>query len=235
MTSKKIGCFVLWLVLTMSVSAFGQNAKDPPVSKVFAVLEKAIDTKTSVIGDDVTLTTVNDVVVDNQIVIPRGSSLVGHVAGVLTKGKDQPKSVLAIRIDKAVTVAKQEIALQAIIAAIAAPPAALTNDPTYEMMHSNEPKMVGSPRAASASGTLSASSQASSNAAVATAQIKGRMEQGWLLNENSQGASGFEDVSIAWHLALPPPLTVFSTKARSLKLTTGTQMLLRMAEPRVPR
>ena len=233
MTSKKICCFLFWLVL--ATPALAQRAGDPPVTKVFAVLAQTLDTKTTLIGDDVTLTTVNDVLVDNQLVIPKGSRLLGRVAGVMSKGKDQPKSVLAIRIDKAVTAAKQEIVLQAIIAAIAAPPDALTSDPTYEMMHSNEPKMVGSPRAASSSGTLSSSSQSGSNAAIATAQMKGRMDQGWLLNENSQGALGYSDVVIAWHLALPPPLTLFSTKAKSLKLMTGTQMLLRMAEPRVAR
>jgi hypothetical protein len=194
-----------------------------------------VDTKTAAIGDEVVLTTLNDVVSDNSVVIPKGSRLVGRVAGVVMKGKDEPKSVLAIRIEKAVIAGGHEIPLQAIIAAIAAPPGALTSDPTYAMMHSNEPKMIGSAQGASSSGTLTPSSKASSSAAVATAAIKGRMDEPFLLNENSQGAFGYDDVSIAWHLSIPPPLTVFATKAKTLKLEAGTQMLIRMAEPRLPK
>ena len=71
-------------------------------------------------------------------------------------------------------------------------------------------------------------------AAVATAELKGRMET-MLLTEDSLGAVGYEGLSISWHLSIPPPLTVFSTRAKNMKLETGTQMLLRMASPRLPR
>jgi len=232
--SKRRGYWLL-LVFLWSAPIMAQTRKDPAVSKVFAILEKSVDLKSAAVGDEVVLTTLNDVVVDDSVVIPKGSKLVGHIGGVVIKGKDEPKSVLAIRIDKAVTAGAHEIPLQAIIAAIAAPPSALTSDPTYTMMHSNEPKMVGSAQGASSSGTLTPSSKASSTAAVATAAIKGRMDEPFLLNEDSQGAAGYEDVSMAWHLTMPPPLTVFATKAKNLKLEAGTQMLIRMAEPRLPK
>ena len=212
-----------------------QTGKEPAVSKVFAILQKSLDTKTSVKGDELVLRTLNDVVVQGQVVIPKGSRLLGRVAGVVAKGKGEPKSVLAIRIDKAITISGQEIALQAIIAAIAAPPNTLESDPTYAMMHSNEPKMVASARAAANSGSLPASSKANSNAAVATAEIKGRMDEPLWLSEDSQGAIGYEDISVAWELSMPPPFTVLATKAKNLKLEAGTQMLLRMAEPHLPR
>jgi hypothetical protein len=103
------------------------------------------------------------------------------------------------------------------------------------MMHSNEPKMVGSgPRGTAGTGGLPASSKANSTAAVATAELKGSMET-VLLTEDSLGAVGYEGISIAWHLSIPPPLTVFSTKAKNVKLEAGTQMLLRMATPRLPK
>ncbi len=224
-------CKSFGLALLLFVSATCQE-RQPPVKIVFAVLQKALDTRTAAIGDEVTLITLNDVVTDNQIVIPKGSKLLAHVAGVVSRGKDEPKSVLAIALDKAIGVSGQGIPLQAIIAAIAAPPDDLTSDPTYAMMHSNEPRMVPSARATSSSGTLPPSSKADSNAAVATAELKGRMDQPSLLNKDSQGAIGYEDISISWHLSIPPPLTIFTTKAKNLKLMNGTQMLLRMAEPR---
>jgi len=224
------------LVCLSSISIMAQTGTEPSVIKTFAVLQKSVDARTSTVGDEVVLTTLSDVVTDNQVVIAKGSKVLCYIAGVTTKGKDEPKSILAIRLDKAVSATGREIPLQGIIAAIAAPAEELTSDPTYAMIHSNEPKMVGSgPRGASGSGTLPASSKANSNAAVATAELKGRMNEALLLNEDSQGAVGYEGISISWHLAFPPPLTVFTTKAKNLKLDAGTQVLIRMAVPRVPK
>ena len=221
------------LVIPFSAPVMAQSDNAPPVSKVFATLAKSLESKSSVVGDELMLRTISDVVVDGEAVIPKGSKLLGHVAGVATKGKDEPKSLLAIIIDKAVTVGGVEMPLQAIVAAIAAPQNALSSDPTYGMMHSNEPKMIGvGPGSAASSGSLSASSKASSTAAVATAQINGSMET-LLLTEDSQGAVGYEGISISWVLSFPPPLTVFTSKAKNVKLDAGTQMLLRMASPRL--
>jgi hypothetical protein len=230
----KLGLFKSFaVILLLLVSLTAQ--KQPPVTIAFAVLQKTLDTKTAARGDEITLITLNDVVTDGEIVIPKGSKISAHLAGVLTRGKDEPKSVLAIALDKAIGASGQGIPLQAIIAAIAAPPDDLTSDPTYAMMHSNEPKMAGSARATSSSGSLPPTSKADSNAAVATAELKGRMDQPSLLNKDSQGAIGYEDITINWQLSMPPPLTIFTTKAKNLKLMSGTQMLLRMAEPRVPK
>ena len=222
----------LVLLLLFPTSLMAQSDNSPPVSKVFALLNKTVESKSASIGDELILQTISDVVVDGQMVIPKSSKFLCHVAGVVNKGKGEPQSLLTIVIDKAVG-GGRDIPVQAIIVAIAAPVNPLSSDPTYEMMHSNEPKMVGSGvRGTTNTGGLSASSKASSTAAVATAELKGRMET-MLLTEDSLGAVGYEGVSISWHLSIPPPLTVFSTKAKNMKLEAGTQMLLRMASPRL--
>ena len=225
----------LVLVFLFPATLMAQSDNAPSVSRVFAILNKTLDSKTASIGDELTLQTITDVVVDGQVVIAKGAKVLGHVAGVITKGNNEPQSVLTIVIDKAVAAGGSSIRLQAIIVAIAAPENPLSSDPTYGMMHSNEPKMIGSgPRSTSGTGGLSASSKASSTAAVATAEIKGRMDT-LLLSEDSVGAVGYEGISISWHLTIPPPLTVFTTKAKNVKLEAGTQMLLRMASPRLPK
>ncbi len=226
----------LVLLLLFPTSSLAQSNNSPPVSKVFALLDKTVESKSASIGDELILQTISDVVVDGQMVIPKSSKFLCHVAGVVSKGKGEPQSLLTIVIDKAVAVGGgRDIPVQAIIVAIAAPVNPLSSDPTYEMMHSNEPKMVGSGvRGTTNTGGLSASSKASSTAAVATAELKGRMET-MLLTEDSLGAVDYEGVSISWYLSIPPPLTVFSTKAKNMKLEAGTQMLLRMASPRLPK
>jgi hypothetical protein len=200
------------------------------VSTVFAVVLKRLDTKNASLNQELTLRTITDVILDGVVVIPTGSKVVGHVVEFATKGKESQQSILAIVIDKAMLENGREIPLQAIIAAVAAPEdGALPSDPTYGMMHSNEPKMVATgPRA----GDLSASSKADSTAAVSTARINGEMRKDLLLNSDSNGAIGFSGLSLTWRLDSPPPVSVFSSNNKEIKLEAGTQMLLRMAPPR---
>lgn len=213
-----------------------QSGDQNQVSTVFAVLTKSVESKSATAGQELTLRTISDVVVQGRVIIPRGSKVVGYVSEVATKGKDELQSVLAIVIDKAVTTGELQIPLNAIIAAVAAPQdRSLSSDPTYGMMRSNEPKMVSRPSSTASSGELSPSSKAESTAAVATAEIKGRMDEPSSLNKDSQGAIGYEGLSLSWRLTAPPPVTVFATKAKNVKLEAGTQMLLRMAPPRLAR
>ena len=161
--------------------------------------------------------------------------MLGHITQVITNGENRSRSVMAIVIDKAVRKDGVEIPVQAIIAAVAAPKdGSLSSDPAYGMMHSNEPKMTSSGLGAVVNtGTLPPSSKASSTAAVATADLKGRMDETFLLDENSQGALGYEGLSMSWGLASLPPFTIFVSKSKNLRLETGTQMLLRMVPPRL--
>ena len=118
--------------------------------------------------------------------------------------------------------------MQAIIAALAARENdSLSEDPTYGMMHSNEPAQSGA--------NAAAASKASSTASVATANLKGGMDERSVFNENSQGTIGYEDLSLTWHFTAPPPITAISSHGKNVKLQSGTLMLLRMASPRLPR
>lgn len=235
----------LLIVLTMFVSSVFAQTNDtapltntgPPVSTLIAVLTSSLESRGATAGQEFTLRTLSDVVVDGQLIIPKGSRVLGHVTEAVTKGKDQPQSELWLVLEKAVRRDGSEVPLQGIIAAVAAPQNnSLSEDPTYGMMHSNEPAQsrVGVGAAAS-SGALSAASKASSTASVATANLKGEMDKSSVLDENSRGAIGYENLSLAWHLIVPPPITVVISKGKNVKLQSGTQMLLRMAPPSVPR
>jgi|ERR1051326_611735 hypothetical protein len=232
---RRISCAVAVSIFSLAVMA--QNRGSAQVSLVFAVLTDSIETKSATVGQEFVLQTMSDVVVDGEIVIPKGSKILGHVSQAVTKSKDRPESALAIVIDKAVKKEGNEIPLQAIIAAVAAPTDnSLSTDPTYGMLHSNEPKANGAGAgAASRSGELSASSKANATAAVGTADLKGPMDQPFSLKQDSQGAIGYEGISLSWGLASPPPFTVFTTKNKNLKLAAGTQTLLRMVPPRLPK
>ena len=233
---KRFLFVLLASILLCSVSLQGQtSSSQPEVSKLIAVLTKSIETKTAKAGDEVTLRSISDLSVAGELVITRGSQLTGRLLQVSLKDKENPETVLAFSIEKAVLKNGTEIPLQAIVAAIAAPrkdPQA--SDPAFGMMHSNEPKMVGGTSGSSPPGSVAAN-QSSSNSALATLSLKGKLDQPTVLDANSQGAVDIEGLAITWLLMAPPPVTVITTRSKNLKLDTGTQMLLRMAPPRRPR
>ncbi|MDQ3819049.1 MAG: hypothetical protein M3362_15425 [Acidobacteriota bacterium] len=233
MNVKKILYKSLPLILLFQIGSIAQTRQETRVSTVVAVLTKAIETKSAEVGLELTLRTISDVVVDGTVVIPKGSKLVGYISEVVIKGKDEPQTRFEIVINKAVTTNNNEMPVQAIVAAVAAPQKeSLSSDPTYGMMRSNEPKQTGSsPASASSTGGLSAASKSGSTAAVATANIKGASDGPFMLREDSQGVIGYDGLSLSWHLMAPPPVTVFSSKSKNVKLYEGTQMLLRMATP----
>src|SRR5262245_41443612 len=68
---------ILMLLSTSEQAAPVRN--EPPVTTVFAVLLKRVETKSASLNQEVTLRTVSDVVVDKIVVIPAGSSVVGRV------------------------------------------------------------------------------------------------------------------------------------------------------------
>ena len=233
---KKFMLLLAVIALLGSALAGQAGSQTPTVSIAFAVLTRSVDSRTSTAGQEVTMLATQDVTADRVIVIPKGSKLVGHIAEIKLKGQDVPRTYMSIVIDKAVRTDGKELPLQAIIAAVAAPEDNNSStDPALAMMHSNEPKMAGSGAASSSTtGETSPSSKSSSGAAVATANLKGGSLESSLLNANSQGAIGYEGVSIAWQLTSSPPATIFTlTKGKNLKLENGTQILLRMAPPRV--
>src|SRR5947207_11326116 len=145
-----------------SIAAMAQKGEVPPVSLAFAVLSDSVEARSATVGQELVLRTVSDVVVEGELVIPKGSKILGHISQAVTKGKNRPESALAIVIDKVVQKQGSEIPLQAIIAAVAAPKDnSLSSDPTYGMLHSNEPKASGAGAAApSPSGEVSVSTKA---------------------------------------------------------------------------
>jgi hypothetical protein len=228
------GLFI-WLVL-FAGPAISQDRSDQQVTSAFAILTTPVESKNAVIGQELTFRTVADVVVKDVVVIPRGSTILARVSDVRTKDKDQTQSAIAVVIEKAKRADGIEIRLQAIIAAVAAPKdGSLSSDPAYGMMHSNEPRMSGSGAGnTSRTGDLAPASKAAATAAVATAGLKGAMEEGFVLNENSTGVIGYEGLALSWGLAAPPPFTVLVSKNKNFKLSAGSQVLLRMAPPHLP-
>ena len=143
----KCYCKSLILVTVLFTPVFAQSKNTaplvdtgPPVSTLKGVLTSTLESRSATAGQVFTLKTISDVMVEGQLIIPKGSRVLGHVTEAVTKGKDQSQSELSLVIEKAVRQDGSEVPLQGIIAALAAPRNdSLSDDPVYGMLHSNEP------------------------------------------------------------------------------------------------
>jgi hypothetical protein len=65
---------LLILTLMFAASLMAQTGgTNPPVTTAFAVLTKSVESKSASVGQELILQTIKDVIVDGEMVIPRGS------------------------------------------------------------------------------------------------------------------------------------------------------------------
>jgi hypothetical protein len=184
----------------------------------FCALDQTLDFKTVKAGDKVALHLTRDLVVNGKAVMPRGTAVSATVADV----KDG--NAVSLVLDKAILKSGQEVPLMGIIAALAGPPHDLTDDPFYSMNRSTEPTQ----RTGNAD-----ISTASSGAAVRTAMLKGENGSKSSLQEDSSGVNGIDGLKLDWILNKAPATTVLTAKKKNFKLAKGTEVLLRMAPPKM--
>jgi hypothetical protein len=204
---------VPFMLFVFSLAAAAQQA-----AVGFCALDKTLDFKTSKAGDKIALHLTRDLVVKGRTLFPRGTALSATVADV----KDG--NTVSIVLDKATFNSSQEIPLVGIIAAVATPPGDLSGDPFYGMNHSQELSLR--------SGTADAST-ASSSAVVQTAILKHTNDPKSNLQEDSSGAIGIDGLKLNWVVDKRPATTVMTAKKKNFKLTSGTEVLLRMAPPQM--
>ncbi|MFY9530394.1 MAG: hypothetical protein WAR24_15925, partial [Candidatus Acidiferrales bacterium] len=86
-----------------------------------AVLSQPVDAKKNKPGDTVTAKNTQAVKSDDgQVIVPKGSKLVGHVTEAKARGKGESESALGIAFDKAILKNGQEVPMNATIQALAA-------------------------------------------------------------------------------------------------------------------
>jgi hypothetical protein len=106
---------------TAAAGAEGSHGALNPGTTLQAELTKSIDTKKVKTGDEVTAKLTQDVKADGDLVIHKGSKLVGHVTDAQVKTKENAQSKLGIIFDKAILKGGQEVAFKGVILSLAAP------------------------------------------------------------------------------------------------------------------
>src|SRR5215469_1117139 len=205
---------VLLMLFLLTLAAGAQHA-----AIGFCALDQTLDFKTAKAGDKIALHLTRDLVFNGKTLMPLGTVLSATIVEV----KDG--NAVSIVLDKATPKPGQDVPLMGIIAAVATPPADLPEDPLYSMNSSNEPTQR--------TGNLPVTSVASSGAAVQTAQLEGQNRPKSNLQQDSRGAIGIDGLKLNWVLDKPPATTVMTAKKKNFKLVSGTEVLLRMAPPKM--
>ena len=205
---------VPFVLLLLTLAAGAQNA-----AIAFCGLDQTVDFKIAKAGDKIALHLTRDLVVNGKTLMPRGITL----SATIVDAKDG--NTVSIVLDKATPKNGQEVPLMGIIAAVATPPGDFTDDPFYGMNRSEE--------ATQRTGNANVTSVASSGAAVQTALQRRDAGAKSNLQEDSSGAIGIDGLKLNWILDKPPATTVMTTKKKNFKLQRGTEILLRMAPPKV--
>jgi hypothetical protein len=205
---------LLLLMLLIAAWAVAQTA-----AVAFCKLDRDLDFKNAKAGDKVTLKLSRDLVFGGETLLPAGTMMFANV----TEAKDA--NTVSLVLEKATTKSGKEVELMGIVAAVAEPRGDLTEDPIYQMNRSTEVTQHNS--------TNPAVSTATSGAAAQTAILKGANDPKSNLTEDSQGAIGISGLKLTWLLDKPPATTVLTSKKKNFKLKSGTEILLRMARPKV--
>jgi hypothetical protein len=192
-------------------------------------LTKSVDAKKAKVGDEVSAKTMDDFLSGkNEVLAPRGSRVVAHVAEV-SPHQGESASTLGIAFDKMVLKSGTEVPLKAVIQAIGRPESSTgaVNESVGDsggpgvMSRTPSPARGGYGGAAPSPGAtapVGAGTTGAADASSATA-IGGQ------LTPNAQGVVGMSGVSLGTGTAQD---SLLSSQKHNVKLESGTQMILRV-------
>jgi hypothetical protein len=217
-----------------------------------AELSKGLDCKKAKPGDEVSAKLTQDVKSDGNVVLHKGSRLVGHVTEAQARSKENAESKLGIVFDKAVLKGGQELAFNGAIQALA-PPAqnslSAAADESANMAGSGMARggnmggsrgggplsgAVGSVNstvggAASSVGNTAGSVTGSATGAVGSTvnNTAGTAVNG-AINSTSHGVVGMQGLALATAATGNAQGSVISSATHNVKLDAGTQMVLQV-------
>jgi hypothetical protein len=217
-----------------------------------AELSQSLDTKKCKPGDVVTAKTTAATKSGGEVVIPRGTKLVGHVTESKARAKGESDSELGILFDKAVLKDGREIALSNVtVQALAAQQTAAGSTLAQNDLSAGGGANAGG-RASSGGGGVMGGARSATGGAVGTvtdtasnargvaggavnsaANVAGTskgavggLDAAGQLTSNSRGVFGLEGLNLNSAAASNAQGSVITSAGKNLHLDSGTQMLL---------
>jgi hypothetical protein len=203
-------------------------------------LERSVDARKNHAGDEVLARTTENVNSKQQIVIPKGSKLVGHVTEVKAKAKDESPSLLGIRFDRAVLKDGHEIPLAVSIQALAAADDHVEDLGSSHFIadaNANGAPTIPAQGAPSQFTGKDEISGANTNSAAKPVDPSGNLQQAANLESagassgeliaSSRGVFGIKGLTLS-SVANPAHESLIVSPSRNVHLDSGTRMILRV-------
>ncbi|HZE26028.1 MAG TPA: hypothetical protein VE083_01520 [Terriglobales bacterium] len=207
---------------------------------IHAVLAKPVDSRKSKVGDEVMAKSTRDVKSNGQVVVPKGTRLLGHITEAKAKANGESDSALGIAFDRAILKDGRELPLALSIQALAA-----TQPTASAAMESDS--MMGSPSMSTgghASGGVLGGATApvggvagtgtntlGAAGAAAGGTVHGATEgmtAGGTLTSSARGVVGLPGMSLNTDASNSTQGSVITSKSQNVHLESGTQMVLRV-------
>jgi hypothetical protein len=192
-----------------------------------ATLDKSVDSKKAKSGDEIVAKTSVGLTSAAGVQIPEGSKVIGHITDAKAKSKGDPESALTFAFEKIILKNGQEIPFHAVAQAIgmgqnpvaaAFPESGGPNSQTA----SNGMKGGASPSVGSGPESSSGSATGASSATPQGAAVQDN--SGGRLSANATGVVNLKGIN----LNSESSQSIVSSDSKSVKLDSGTQMLLRV-------
>ena len=204
----------------------GSAVRFVPAGTLRVELTKSVDAKKAKVGDEIVGRTMDDFLSSkNEMLAPKGSKVVGHVAETSVHEGESP-STLGIVFDKLVLKNGTDVPFKASIQAIGRPDlsAAPENQPLPQsgggaptMSPGHDPDGYGSMGRGGMSSSNGPASSANSGADSGTGPLR----------PDAQGVVGLSGISLSAGSAQD---SLISSQKRNVKLDSGTQMILHVAQ-----
>ena len=212
-----------------------------------ARLTAPLDARKNKEGDRVAARTTEAVKQDGQVVLPKGSRLLGHVTQAKARAKGETESSLGIVFDRAVLKNGQEMPLNVVVQAVAAAQSAASVAPAESDMTNSAGGMASSQAGRSGGGLLSTAGSAVSGAAStvttttgaaggvvgstantatsATGSLAGHNVAG-ALTSSSSGVIGLQGLTLNSEAANATQGSIITSSTKNVHLDSGTRLLL---------
>jgi hypothetical protein len=215
-----------------SADAGNGSAKTPSRlasgTTINAVLSKPVDAQKCKPGDEVDAKVMQDVKAQGQIVIPRGSRLVGHVteARAIEKGEASSASSLGIAFDRVVLKNGQKVPVHATIRALAAQQSNAAADAPTEAR--STPMGGGGARNTAGHNPATLVTTSVRGDSSMNGNGRGALNQAGQLISNATGVIGLSGVQLSAQAANSTQGSVVTSTSKTVRLDSGTQMLLKV-------
>lgn len=213
-----------------------------------AELTKSVDAKKAKPGDEITAKATQDVKSDGKVVVRKGSKLIGHVTEAQARSKENAESKLGLVFDRAVLKDGSEVTFNAVVQALAVVQTAPLSSPTDMGMSGSSAGSGGGGRidpmgggpvggvtgeATSTIGSTVGNVTSTTGAAAGSATgTVGGVTNG-SLTSNSRGVFGLKGITLssATSGGANAQTSVLSSTTQTVKLDSGTQMVLQVSSP----